>query len=174
MAKRPRLQAAARVTNSSAVDWRGEVAVSTGNFLNRCARCTERSLQLIDRGEAAQPRRARKNIDVDHAGFRPRVEHRVRLRKNQDAGQTGAGEGVRHRMHYCRSSALQRTYEGATDQLWSKCSDCSAAGEIDGIEDWSVCRLISVHGSRRNICKTVQFVRSSHCNRYNTVRIRFR
>src|SRR3954465_5758383 len=66
-----------RSANLRAADAASSVARSTRNLLDRYLRGTERAAQRRDRVDTPQPWRARKDVDVHHAGLRPGVQHRV-------------------------------------------------------------------------------------------------
>ena len=63
------------------------MAVGTRNLLDRDVRRAERPAELRDGGQALEPGRARKDVDVHGAGLRPGVQHGVRLGQDQHAGQ---------------------------------------------------------------------------------------
>ena len=72
-------------------------AVGTGDLLYRYLPRAEGAAQLVIASTLLQPRRARKDVDVDRAGLRPGVQHRVRLAQDQHAGEPGLRKHVRHR-----------------------------------------------------------------------------
>src|SRR3954466_4103749 len=133
MPKNARLHNDARSVNLNAVRPQA-VSVGTRDLLHGDALRAEGSAQIIDRFQALESGGAREDVDVHGAGFRPRMQNRVRLGEDEHAGEARAGKVVADPFDDRRPRAAQGPCKQVSDFVTAKSGAMATLCEVDGVE----------------------------------------